>query len=215
MKTALFVVVGIVLGVIAAKVRTSSLELVPSIPETITTPQTSSKRTPPVHKPGRRQRDISPTDAHYDPVSLSKEEDTLSFKDIFASEPRDPNFAPLMEKRMHDALDVIFHELELGDKAHEQHTECKTLSCYTSIQIPRADGRQLYKELSGVLLGDSQNPTLVDDADSALSDIVIYTIYHPNTRDDDHYKYFLGKGMRPSLEFVKETLMKEQHEAPH
>jgi len=68
------------------------------------------------------------------------------------------------------------------------------------------------------MLGDVQTPSLVADADPDLSDVVIYNLYRPATRDDAYYQRFLEEAVRPPLEFMKRKYLndqKGQHEAPH
>ena len=164
------------------------------------------------------QRELLPSDARYDPVEFSKQEEDLSSKEIFEREPRDPVFAPVMEKRIQAIHEIVFHELQLEDKIRKVYIECKTLSCYTTIEVAKSDENRAYEELSGIMLGDVQTPSLVADADPDLSDVVIYNLYRPATRDDAYYQRFLEEAVRPPLEFMKRKYLndqKGQHEAPH
>ncbi|HEX2691778.1 MAG TPA: hypothetical protein VHN14_34445 [Kofleriaceae bacterium] len=160
---------------------------------------------------GIPQRELPPTDIHYDPVALSREED-LSSKEIFEREPRDPVFASVMERRIHAIYDTVLHELQLEDKVRTVHIECKTLSCYTSLEIIKSDAGdewQIYEELSGIMLGDVQTPSLVAGAVPGRSDVIVYNLYRPASRDDAYYRRFLEEAMRPPLEFMKRKYLKD------
>ena len=217
MRTIAFVIAGMVLGVFGARMRTP-----PSVHVTSTSsppptaggalrPQATDRRLPADH---RRipQRDIPPTDIRYNPVALQDEKPELSLKEIFESEPRDVTFAPVMEKRVHDALDTIVQELRLENTVRNVRTECRTLSCYTIIEVASADLEQVYDEINGILIGDTQHPGVSHNAGpDHVTAVTFYNIYRPETRDDTYYyKEFLVKAMRFPLDLAKKKYLKDQ-----
>jgi hypothetical protein len=216
-RTAVFVIVGLVLGLVAARVRgrthPTRVDAVANRSDERATPRPSPALARSERRLSISQRDIAPTDPRYDPFALSREDDEMAFKDIFERESRDSTFAPVMEKRIHDTLHLVFHELQLEGMVHAVHTSCRTLSCLTTIEVAKADGRQVYDEINGILLGDGQNPELVDSPDPALSEIKIYNIYRAQTRDEGYYKQFLDEAMRPALESSKQRYLNEKPNA--
>jgi len=108
-----------------------------------------------------------------------------------------------MEKRIQAVLEIAFRELSLEERVRAVHTECKTLSCYTRIEVTMADGPRVYDAINGILLGDVQTPHL-DETDPDLSYVIITNLYRPDTRDEAYYKRFLDEGMRPGLEYAKQ-----------
>jgi hypothetical protein len=230
-RITVFVLVGLALGVVGARVSTMTMRtktkpsssdatLVASNVKATSNIEAMSHSSSPwtgfTYDHSIPQRELLSTDVRYDPVALSKEEEDLEIKDIFEREPRDPVFAPIMEKRIQAIHDIVFHELRLEDKILNTHIECKTLSCYTAIEVTKSDRWQVYEELSGIMLGDVQVPSLVPDQNPDLSDVVIYNLYRPATRDEAYYKRFLDEAMRPPLEFMKRKYLKDQkdqHEA--
>lgn len=99
---------------------------------------------------------------------------------------------------------AIGNRLALGDKIREVHVECRTLSCYTTIQVSRADLPEVYDQVNGILLGDTQMPGMSTDADPGLGEITIYDVYRPATRDNAYYEKFVEEAMRPPLELSKQ-----------
>jgi hypothetical protein len=217
MRTAVFVIVGLVLGLVAAQRRgrthPTAVDTVAIRSGNRATPRSSPALALSERRLGVSQRDIAPTDPRYDAFELSREDDEMAFKDIFERESRDLAFAPVMEKRIHDALHLVFHELQLEARVRAMHTSCRTLSCLTTIEVAKAEGEQVYNEINGILLGDGQNPELVDSPDAALSEIKIYNIYRAQTRDEGYYKQFLDEAMRPALESSKLRYLNEKPNA--
>lgn len=213
----MFVLVGIVVGAAAARCRVGSgppssatAPVVVRKDPTATRPSPSSTGSAPAHRVS--QREIAPTDPRYDPVAWSQEDDRLSFKDIFDSEPRDAAFAPVLEQRIRKTIDLTKQELHLEDKIHNVRTECRTLSCVTSFDVSRADGKAIHEATSGILLGDSQIPELLDGADETRSEIRIYSLCRPAARDESYHKRMFDEAVRPALEFWKRRLLEKQPE---
>lgn len=160
------------------------------------------------------QRDLAPSHAHYDPVARLREEPDVTVKEIFEGEPRDPVFAPVLERRVQAALDTITRELALDDKILDVHVECRTLSCYTSIQVPRADLEEVYGQVNGILLGDAQMPGMSTAMDPELGEVTIYNAYRPATRDDAYYQRFVEEAIRGPLELSKQRSAQRTSAAP-
>jgi hypothetical protein len=216
MRIVVFVVVGIVVGVVIARMRTDDGRAAVEAGSAAAAGSTASARarwTGPVQSGSVRQRDLQATDSRYDAFLLSKENQELSAKEIFDSEPRDPAFAPTLEKRVHDALATAFRELELEDKIQGVKTECKTLSCYTRIEVSKEHGWEVYNAINGVMLGDSQEPG-IDESDPQHTYVTFGNLYRASTRDDAEYDKFLRGATKPSLEAAKQRLVDARHEAP-
>jgi hypothetical protein len=215
MRIAVFVVVGIVVGLIIARSRTdhgrSPVEPRPA--DSAGSAAGRARWTGPVQSGGVRQRDLQATDSRYDAFLLSKENQELSSKEIFDSEPRDPAFAPKLEQRMHSALDTVFRGLELDDKIQGVKTECKTLSCYTRIEVSKEHGWEVYNAINGVMFGDTQEPG-IDESDPEHTYVTLANLYRSSTRDDAEYDKFLSEATQASLEAAKQRLAASRHEAP-
>jgi hypothetical protein len=217
MRLAAFMLAGLIIGVacawLRARAQVASVDPAPPLarlePRHPAAPPSSagfvSRATVP-------QRELLPSDARYDPVArLAEESDSeLTGKEIFEGEPRDPVFAPVLEHRVQAAVDVIARELALGDKIRKVHVECRTLSCYTTIQVPHAELREVYEQVNGILLGDAQMPGVRADADAELGEVTFYNVYRPATRDDAYYKKFLEEAMQAPLDFVKQRLAQQR-----
>lgn len=168
MRVAVFVLVGITVGVLGARLcghGTSPPAVAPGAPASASG---SSPAPPPLarwsavsREPSVTQRDLAPSDRRYNPVALLREEEGLTLQEVFEREPRDPTFAPVLEQRAHDVLDRVFKELRLDGKIRGVHTECRTLSCYTFIKVDDSDVEHVYDEVNGILIGDSQSPGFV------------------------------------------------------
>jgi len=213
-RTLVFLGAGIALGLVAARMRTaSSVVVAPTSAPPSPLPGNSSAR---ASSSSRIQhsvhaRDIPATDARYNPVALLKDDPDLSLKEVFESEPRDVQFAPVMEKRIHGSLGIIFSELKLDSKIRHVEIVCKTLSCYTEIEVSEGDAELVYDEINGILLGDHQSPGIAPHgAVGHLNAVTIYNVYRPETRDDIYYKRFLAEAMRVPLELAKEKFLKDK-----
>jgi hypothetical protein len=212
-RTLVFVVAGLTLGLVVARLRKPSIVVVapgtsPSSKEVV--PRAAGTVDRRVQH-STRPRDIPPTDRQYNPLALLQEDPDLPFKDIFEGEPRDLQFATTMEKRVRDVLDVIFAELKLDDKIRNVEIECKTLSCYTRIEVADEDVGSVYDRINGILLGDQQAPGIMRrSATEHSSAVTIYNLYRPETRDDAYYKRFLDEAMRVPLELSKKRFLKAQ-----
>jgi hypothetical protein len=106
---------------------------------------------------------------------------------------------------MHDALVTAFRELELEGKIRRIETECKTLSCYTRIEVSKEDGWDVYNAINGVLLGDAQEPG-IDESDPERTYVTLGNLYRASTRDDSEYDRFVNEATRPSLDAAKQRL---------
>jgi hypothetical protein len=219
MRLVVFVLAGALLGVIVArwgKTRPPDVAmLAPSgvAPASATLPGPHT----PMHSQRGHQEDLAPDDPSYDPISILRADDTLVANDVFEREPRDPVLAPVFEKRIPAALDEVFKTLRLEDKIHGVHTECKTLSCYTYIEVDDSDVEQVYDEINGIGLSDRYTPGLIHASQGKLASVTIYNLYHPESRDDARYHSFLNERMRPTLDLAKQRYVKDpdKDEAPH
>jgi hypothetical protein len=213
MRLAAFVLAGVIIGVACAWLRApthvASVDPAPRLARMEPKPSdrvASRASASAEYRATVAQRELSPSDARYDPVARIAEEPDLTLKEIFEGEPRDPQFAPVLEHRIQAAVDVIARELLLGDKIRKVHVECRTLSCYTSIQVPQADVRDVYEQINGILLGDFQMPDMSKNAGVELGEVTIYNIYRSATRDDAYYKKFVEEAMQAPLELAKQRL---------
>lgn len=214
MRVAVFIVVGLVVGIVLARMNGDDKGPVEGSRPTPTRNEPSRVRwTGPVKAGTVLQRKLQVTDPRYDAVQLSKENDELSTKEIFESEPRDAAFAPVLEKRMHATLSTVFRELDLDDKIRAVETECRTLSCYTRIEVPKEDVRKIYETLSGIMLGDVQEPG-IDGSDPEHTYVTLSNLYRASTRDDSEYEQFQSGATWPSLEAAKQRLAEARDEAP-
>jgi len=152
LRIAVFIFVGICLGVVMARVTTRTKSLSGDAKRVTSSAKATARieamphslpLLPPwtgfTYDHSVPQRELLPSDARYDPVEFSKQEEDLSSKEIFEREPRDPVFAPVMEKRIQAIHEIVFHELQLEDKIRKVYIECKTLSCYTTIEVAKSD----------------------------------------------------------------------------
>lgn len=216
MRLALFVVIGVIAGVLLARMRDEDRR---SVVDARPQPASKSGSSPralwigPVQTGAVLQRDLEATDSRYDAFLLSTGNEDLSTKEIFEREPRDPAFAPTLEKRMYAALATAFRELELEDKVRGVETECKTLSCYTRIEVSKEHGWDVYNAINGVMLGDAQEPG-IDESDPERTYVTLGNLYRASTRDDAEYEKFVSEATRPSLDAAKQRLEDSRSEAP-
>lgn len=218
MRVAVFVLVGITVGVLGARLcghGTSPPAVAPVAPASVSgrspaLPPLARWSTGPREPSVPQQRDLAPSDRRYNPVALLREEEGITIKEVFEREPRDPTFAPVLEQRAHEVLDRVFKELRLDGKIRGVHTECRTLSCYTFIEVDDSDVEHVYDEVNGILIGDSQSPGLVRAASGEPAGVTIYNLYRPDTRDDDYYRRFLDEATQPALDLAKQRYLKEQ-----
>jgi hypothetical protein len=164
------------------------------------------------HEASVPQRELAPTDRRYNPLVLQREEEGTTIKEIFEREPRDPAFAPVLEQRAHAVLDRVFRELQLEGKIRGVQTECKTLSCYTFIEVDDVDVEQVYDQVNGIMVGDSQAPGFARATKGRPAGVTLYNLYRPDTRDDGYYQRFLEEAMQPALELSKQRHLKD-HDA--
>jgi hypothetical protein len=217
-RTIIFVLGGVFVGVIAARMCSTSKSVdsdaAPANVEIAATSRSPLPQTALVRQRKVRQSELPPTDARYDPVALRSENPALTAKDIFETEPRDQEFAPVQERRLHAAVDTMIREMGIEGKIRDVRVECRTLSCYTYIQTAKADVHQVYAEINGIALGDAHQPGRVDDPDPSLGAVTVYSLYRPGTRDDALWKRFLDQAMRPSMDAMKSLLLEDRHETP-
>jgi hypothetical protein len=209
------IVLAVVIALLAAR-RTSSR----AQHAARSTPVTSgSARTPAVVPLPRlaavRQKGLSTRDPRYDAVAyLAEEGGALDAKEIYLDEPRDPTFAPIFEKRINTTLETIVDELKAAKRIKAVHVDCRTLSCSTTIEADsKADARELYNEVNGIMLGDVQQPGM-DLSDSDHPQVTIYNLYRPTSRDDASFQQILDLGMRPALDLAKKRQSKDDEAVP-
>lgn len=215
MRLALMIVVGAVVGLLLA--RMSCHEGSARQHQNLAGPPTE-RRTAPLHVPATMatvpQRELQASDRRYDPLLLLKESNgELTPKEVFEGEPRDPAFAPILERRQHTALDTALRELGFDDKEVHMEIECKTLSCGTRIEIAKQRGQRLYDALNGVMFGDLQEPG-INDSDPDHTYVTLTNLYRPESRDENRYNDFFNAATRPSLDAAKQRLAKAPDEAP-
>lgn len=207
------VVLAVAVAVLAARRRTATSAT--KAPRSVGT-GTGSSTTPaprqlPPPQPGAiRQKDLATTDARYDPVAyMDQEGGALDAREVYLSEPRDPKFAPIFEKRINTTLGTIIDELNAKKRVKSVHVDCRTLSCSTTIEADsRADAQELYNEVNGIILGDGQQPGVdLSDPDHPL--VTIVNLYRPGSRDDGNFQQILDLGMRPALDLEKKKLSKD------
>jgi hypothetical protein len=114
---------------------------------------------------------------------------------------------------MDGALSTALRELELEDKVRAIKTECRTLSCYTRIEVLKGDGWRVYDALNGVMLGDVQEPG-IDESDPDHTYVTFGNLYRASTRDDAEYESFKSEAIRPSLDAAKQRMAESRDEAP-
>ena len=214
MRIALFVVVGLVVGVVLARRGEDKSSVGDAAPaRSRQQPVARVTWTSPMPMGHVLQRELPATDPRYDAVQLSKENEELSTKEIFDSEPRDPAFAPILEKRMHATLSTAFRELQLEDSIDAVKTECKTLSCYTRIEVSKENGWRVYDSLNGVMMGDVQEPQ-IDESDPEHTYVTLGNLYRASARDEAAFEEFQSAATWPSLEAAKQRLAESRDEAP-
>lgn len=136
------------------------------------------------------QRTLSPADERYNPVALLREDD-LSPREVFESEPRDAAFASVLEQRIQAGYSSAFLQLGIDKKIVSMNIECKTLSCYTSVDVAKEDGRYVYDRINGLLLGSMHTPGLTGTDSPDLARVTFYTLFEPDLRDDRAYRRFM------------------------
>jgi hypothetical protein len=219
MRLVVIVIVGIAVGLIAARLRAPASA--PAAPPAASARGSAPAAPPParwaapLREPSVPQRELAQSDRRYDPLALLREERDagITTKDIFEREPRDAAFAPVLEQRAHAALDRVFQELRLEDKVRDVRTECRTLSCYTFIEVDDPDVEHVYDRINGILIGDSQSPSLVRAAKGRPAGVTLYNLYRPAARDDAYYRKLLEEAMQPPLELAKKRYLEGQDAA--
>lgn len=217
MRMVTIMLVGIVLGVVVARGRPHRdaplpVDPLPAAGSGATAHSTWTRfangrapETPP-------QRELQPSDPRYNPVALDEEEDGLrSAREIFEDEPRDPKFAPILEERIRATLPTVLRELSLEKQIRVLNIECRTLSCLTRLEVPSSEGRRIYQLLSGILLGDLQNPDLeTAKSNPDVSYVILVSLNRPDARDEAYYKRRLEESTWPALEWAKERARAEE-----
>jgi hypothetical protein len=120
------VVVGVLIAVMLARSSHSSLQASHSVTHGGTEAQAPSQRSgvaPPVFSTAASSIERRPGARSYDPNKFLA---SMSAAQVFAQEPRDPDWAPRMEAGLRSALD---HDLRpiIGDKSVP--IECRTSAC--------------------------------------------------------------------------------------
>lgn len=69
--------------------------------------------------------------------------------------------------------------------------ECKTLSCYTRVDVAKGDGRYVYDRINGLLLGSMHAPGLTGADSPDLARVTFYTLFEPDLRDERAYRRFM------------------------
>lgn len=216
MRLILIVIAGALLGTIAARLATPDAVVIPQLEGTKTEGRATRPHViPPVVPQGDnsvRQRQLAPSDRRYSPVALLREMNgELEVTDIFAQEPRDSIFAPIMERRIKGILAVALQELEISDKVRSVSTECRTLSCYTKLEVDKSDAHYVYDLVNGIMLGDVHVPG-IDESVPGFTYVTISTLNRPESRDDSYHERFLMEAMRPALDLAKQRRSEESHE---
>lgn len=136
------------------------------------------------------QRELAASDERYDPVAYATEDDLLP-KEVFDREPKDPRFAPVFERRIENGYADAFRTLGLEKQIKGITSECKTLSCYTEVEVSKDDADAIYDRINGLVIGDMSSPGQRDGhtPDSAL--VTFYTVYSPQMRDDQAFNKFM------------------------
>ncbi len=161
-----------------------------------------------------RQRDVATSDPRYDPTLLQQEEELLP-RETYSSEPRDKVYAPIFEKRVRTSLALALHELNIDKKVLAVVVECKTLTCFTYVEVAKSDGREMYDLLNGLPLGNSQQPDLVVDENSEHMGISFYYSYQPEMRSEHTYDQLRELGQRAWIaRAIAEREQKKVNEAP-
>lgn len=156
-----FLAVGIVVGLVIARVghNDKSRDARLKSPESSPGPASRGSWTGRVTNGDIHQRDLDSTDRRYNPILLAKEENgALQPRDIFEREPRDAAFAPILEKRFVTSLTTALRELGIERSVRNIHSECKTLSCETRIEVVKQDLMHVYDAINGVMFGEAQQP---------------------------------------------------------
>ncbi len=220
-RLVLIVAAGVAAGVLVARLSGNSDDAPVVTPAPMAAQQArtgavaTTERAPLVFNRNKvRQRDLAASDPRYDPVKLLEEEEQTP-QETFAAEPRDLKYAPIFEQRLKNTIEDVLRELNLQDKVIAIGVECKTLSCRTYIEVAKADGAAVYDQINGILMGNVQEPGLVDDEDPTHMDISLFNIYEPGMRDESEYKKFLAFALPQNIALAKSNLQKKQaHETP-
>lgn len=138
------------------------------------------------------QRDLEASDGRYNPIAYIKEDDLLP-KEVFEREPRDPRFAPVFERRIENGYTDAFRSLGIDQLVKNVKSECKTLSCYTEVEVSKTDANAVYDRINGLAIGDMSSPGQTDGESQDTALITFYTVYAPEMRDDRAFNDFMQK----------------------
>ena len=212
MRYVLIVVFGIIVGAILYEAIPSRSRPAASaggggtVARDSTTPAQRSRGPLPVEQ-RVRQIELNPTDVRYDPVALAQQEkDNLTTVEIFLAEPRDPSVAPILERRLNSTMRTIIDELQLGPRVKSIKVECHTLTCSTCVEVAKSDAGEIYDQLNGIMIAESQSPD-IDQSGVQSSCVSIVSLMRPESRDQKYYDEFLREGMRPALEAAKKKYL--------
>ncbi|HPH64416.1 MAG TPA: hypothetical protein PLF40_01685 [Kofleriaceae bacterium] len=160
-----------------------------------------------------KQKDLSPTDSRYDAVRLLDEEDgKLTMAEVYEAEPRDPLFAPILEKRMQVTIANVLKALQLSEKITATSVTCRTLSCIATFSIASADADSVYSLLGYVPLAEVRGPGLeVNEMNPDVSEISMKLFYSADQRDDAAFRAWQQRTLWPRVEILK----RQQNEAHH
>lgn len=147
-----------------------------------------------------KQRDLDATHPHYDAVALLREEEgRLKADEIFEAEPRDPKVAPIFERRVTTRVETYLKELGLDAKVKVATVECKTLSCFTVLEVDPRDTTAIYDLVNGIMLGDVHSPSF----DEATGQVTFVNLFRGDARGEDYDARFMTEAYAPALEFAK------------
>lgn len=212
MRKVVIVVVGIIVGAILYEAIPSRRRSAASagggeaVVSDSTIPAQQLRGRLPVEKQVR-QIELNPTDVRYDPVALAQQEkDNLTTVEIFLAEPRDPSTAPILERRLTSTMQTVVDELQLGPKVKSIKVECHTLTCSTCVEVAKSDAAEIYDQLNGIMIAESQSPD-IDQSGAQSSCVSIVSLMRPESRDQKYYDEFLREGMRPALEAAKKKYL--------
>jgi hypothetical protein len=69
--------------------------------------------------------------------------------------------------------------------------ECRTLSCYATVQVAKNDEKYVYDRIGGLVLGDVLMPSLGDSDSSGNAKIKLYMLFEPRLREEGNFQQSL------------------------
>lgn len=133
----------------------------------------------------------------------------LDAADIFASEPREPDWAEPMEERL---LQVVGSDFDLLFGGQVRHVECRSSTCRIAIEVDQEHRDRAFQFLQVLPFGNSTSPSTSPGEDGTVL-IRGYSILARENRGLSEHEAWYRDMRRKRLEFIGEDGLISDEEA--